>query len=785
MKQQHRAANQFMAANYILDTYMAGNNSKMQIEQQESLESPQMVTAPSATIGPQTYFVDSMSHLLAELERIDVLIQHQLQHIQQIFASSDNYRGLYISEQDIQGLLTKPIGEPWWSATKTTVSSQEVNASTQALQEKIEQRKSESRVYGIRLYLDELTRIFKLSQVEIDILLLAMAPEIDLRYELMYAYLQDDITRKYPSIDLILNLLGQSTQGRLEVRRHFATDANLFKYHLLELVDDPARNHSGLLGKVVKLPQRVVDFLLDVQSVDKQISPFTNLLETVSLADESILHPLTQQSIGKLALHLQHYPVSSLIYLQGPVGSGKQQAAAQIARARHARLLVVDLNQLSRSTNNDFTADFTAKLPLIIREALLQNADLYFSPFDVLLGDDKQDEQQALLSALSIYPGVTFIAGHESWIAKSLLPDKNFFHFELLDLSPQQRAVLWQRMIPVQCAAFSEVELLHIADRFRFTPGQIRDAIETAKHLAATKAPDTVEFGIDELYQACRLNTSRKLAALAKRIVPKYGWEDITLEQDQLLQLRQLHSTVQHRARVYNEWGFGDKLSLGKGVSALFSGPPGTGKTMAAEIIAKSLGLELYKIDLSLVVSKYIGETEKNLSRIFNEAETSNAILFFDEADALFGKRTGITSSHDRYANVEVAYLLQKMEEYDGITILATNLRKNMDEAFVRRLAFIIRFPFPDKAERKNIWQSIWPKNTPLSADLDLEFISSQFKLAGGNIKNIALAASFLAAEDGGEVGMKHLVLSIKREFEKQGRACVKADFGQYGNLLQ
>ncbi|NIV72278.1 MAG: AAA family ATPase, partial [Calditrichae bacterium] len=196
-------------------------------------------------------------------------------------------------------------------------------------------------------------------------------------------------------------------------------------------------------------------------------------------------------------------------------------------------------------------------------------------------------------------------------------------------------------------------------------------------------------------------------------------------------------------------------------------------------------GLDLYKIDISAVVSKYIGETEKNLNRIFDEAEHSNAILFFDEADALFGKRSEVKDAHDRYANIEIAYLLQRMEEYEGITILATNLRQNIDEAFTRRIRFIIEFPFPEKEYRERIWEGIWPKNTPVDADIDLDFMAQQFELTGGNIRNIALTSAFYAANNGRAVNMKHLILATKREFQKMGKLCEKADFGEHYQLLQ
>jgi SpoVK/Ycf46/Vps4 family AAA+-type ATPase len=231
---------------------------------------------------------------------------------------------------------------------------------------------------------------------------------------------------------------------------------------------------------------------------------------------------------------------------------------------------------------------------------------------------------------------------------------------------------------------------------------------------------------------------------------------------------------------VLSDWGFGAKLSLGKGVNALFAGPSGPGKTMATEIIASELGLDLYKIDLSGVVSKYIGETERNLDRVFSAAEDANAILFFDEADALFGKRSEVRDSHDRYANIEISYLLQKMEEYEGLAILATNLKANLDEAFTRRLAFTIHFPFPDEASRLRIWRGIWPASMSLDSGVDLEFLARQFKLSGGNIKNIALSAAFLAAESNTLVTMSHLLHATGREFQKLGKPLGGDQLGPY-----
>jgi SpoVK/Ycf46/Vps4 family AAA+-type ATPase len=279
-----------------------------------------------------------------------------------------------------------------------------------------------------------------------------------------------------------------------------------------------------------------------------------------------------------------------------------------------------------------------------------------------------------------------------------------------------------------------------------------------------------------DLFAAARAHSNVRLAALAKKIAPRFSWEDIVLPDDQLALLREIINTVRGRPKVLDTWGVGEKLASSRGVTVLFSGPPGTGKTMAAEIIADELGLDLYKIDLSTVVSKYIGETEKNIERIFKEAERSNAILFFDEADALFGKRSEVRDSHDRYANIEISYLLQRMEAYDGVTILATNLRGNLDEAFTRRLQFAVNFPFPEADDRLRIWRTLFPEDVPRAPDLDFEYLAERFRLAGGSIRNIIVSAAYLAAADGHYVTMNHLLHGTRRELQKMGRLIREED---------
>jgi SpoVK/Ycf46/Vps4 family AAA+-type ATPase len=276
---------------------------------------------------------------------------------------------------------------------------------------------------------------------------------------------------------------------------------------------------------------------------------------------------------------------------------------------------------------------------------------------------------------------------------------------------------------------------------------------------------------------AARAYSSPRLSALAHKLDLRYVWNDIILPAEKLAVLYEVVATVRQRAKVLEEWGAGKKLASSAGVTILFAGPPGTGKTMAAEVMAGELKLDLYKIDLSNVVSKYIGETEKNLDRIFKEAANSNAILFFDEADAIFGKRSEVKDAHDRYANIEISYLLQRMEAYDGVTILATNLRANLDEAFTRRLHFAIDFPFPQVEDRLRIWQTIFPPKVPRARNVDFELLASRFELAGGNIRNIIFGAAHLAANDGKKVTMSHLLQATKRELQKMGRLTNEEDF--------
>ena len=312
---------------------------------------------------------------------------------------------------------------------------------------------------------------------------------------------------------------------------------------------------------------------------------------------------------------------------------------------------------------------------------------------------------------------------------------------------------------------------------------QIVEAAEVARLAATARGASAPEPG--DLDLGARQASSSRLGELAARLPPGYRWEDLVVPERQRELLQSISAYLRHRDRVLSDWGYEKTVARTQGLKVLFAGESGTGKTMAAQVLAAELGLEIFRVDLATTVSKYIGETEKNLDRIFGAAEGSNAILFFDEADALFGKRSEVGDSHDRYANIEVAYLLQKMEGYPGAVILATNFRRNIDDAFVRRLDFVIDFPFPEADDRRRIWDRVLPEEAPRAEDVDLDFLSEKFKLSGGAIRNCSLAAAFQAADDDAAISMRHLVRAVAQEYGKQGRLTLEADFERFHDVIR
>jgi hypothetical protein len=338
----------------------------------------------------------------------------------------------------------------------------------------------------------------------------------------------------------------------------------------------------------------------------------------------------------------------------------------------------------------------------------------------------------------------------------------------------------WRRETAAAGIELSEADLSGLAGRFTLTPGQLRAVVATAQDLAAMHGDTAARH----LAGAARLTSDQSLGRLASKVVCRHGWDDLVLPAATVRRLCELAGAIRQRHVVYGGGGFGARVAAGAGIKALFAGASGTGKTMAAGVLARDLELDLYKVDLSGVVSKYIGETEKNLDRIFRAARAANAIVFLDEAEAIMGKRSDVKDAHDRYANIEVAYLLQKLEEHEGIVILATNLRRNIDDAFNRRMQYVIDFSRPAEPERERIWRGMFPAGAPLDPDVDFAFLAKEFDLSGGDIRNVALDAAFLAAHDGGVIAMRAIVEALSRQMVKEGKTPTGTDFRQYQRLL-
>jgi hypothetical protein len=391
------------------------------------------------------------------------------------------------------------------------------------------------------------------------------------------------------------------------------------------------------------------------------------------------------------------------------------------------------------------------------REAILLNSALF-------LQVESADSEASLQSFLSDLQGMVFLATREPLELAGTETVRLF----LGALSSQEQQAEWSRTLGAAADEDSQLEAL--VAQFRMTPEAMRaaarDALESANG-------DGTPLRIS-LWNACRVHARRRMDELAQRIEPAAGWEDLVLPQAQREVLRQIAAQVRQRATVYERWNFLSKGSRGLGITTLFAGASGTGKTMAAEVLANELRLDLYRIDLSQVVSKYIGETEKNLRRVFTAAEEGGAVLLFDEADALFGKRSEVKDSHDRYANIEVSYLLQHMEAYRGLAILTTNMKGMLDQAFLRRLRFVVQFPFPDLAQRAEIWSRVFPAETPVRG---LEWGKlARLSATGGTIRNIALNGAFLAAEQGEPVQMSHLLRAARSEYAKLEKPLAEAE---------
>jgi ATPase family associated with various cellular activities (AAA) len=601
--------------------------------------------------------------------------------------------------------------------------------------------------------LETLCATFGLSTFERDVLLLCAGVDLDATFAPLCAAAQGDLQRAYPTFSLALAALPEPDWGAL------TPAAPLRRWRLIEVGPGAALTTSPL-----RIDERILHYLAGVQHLEERLA---GLVEPVTATNDLV--PSHRALAERIATTwAQQEDTARLPVVQlcgGDLADPRRIAAAACsllglnlwALAVHALPLIPgDLDQLAR---------------LWVREAALSASALLLECDDLDSVDAAREHMVSWFSER--ISGPLLIASRQ----RRRLQQRLVVTLDIPRPSTDEQRTLWQVALG-SAATHLNGQVDQLVAQFSL------DA--TAIHAVCAEALQRLERqdGRGEmpgsgdatrqlpvvtlqhiLWDASRTQARPRLDDLAQRLAPAATWDDLVLPEAQRAILHAIAVHVRHRVRVYESWGFAGKGARGLGISALFAGSSGTGKTMAAEVLANALRLDLYRIDLSQVVSKYIGETEKNLRRVFDAAEAGGAILLFDEADALFGKRSEVKDSHDRYANIEVSYLLQRMEAYRGLAILTTNLKNALDTAFLRRLRFVVQFPFPDAAQRAEIWRRIFPAATPTEG-LDIAKLA-RLNVPGGNIRNIALHAAFLAADAGEPVRMAHLLQAAHGEYSK------------------
>lgn len=751
----------------------------------------ELISAEQGRLWDDSGYASCWEHYADELQLLDLKLQSLYLRRKKRMSDwqADPFNGMFVSEEEFMGLINAaaPLAEYDQEAALLLDRLQEA-------EEAIDRRLAQSELTGVFLPLLYMERIFGMQDWERHCVMIALAVELDRKYERIFGFLIDDLTAKHPNISLLLQLACRDLDEMSAARLSLSPSGKLAKYLLYkEAGETPSRS---LLSKPISLDRRMVRFLLDEMILHSEEELFrVTQRHAVDEPLPALRTGLELQQRLQTFVKQMYAPVGKdrkriAFYIWGPSGAGKKLQVQHCCRSFGKSVLFADLSAMLLQDKS-----FDLLLDEVLREAILHQAVLGLTHVEVLFPEEPdllaRQRLQAVYHSLNSYNGLLFLLADKHQRLSSELKDRLVIDMELSLPDDGQRQNLWESFA-LERGFDYKIDWAVIGSKFRFTPGQINRALMLAEGFAAWNSSVDVGKSVDSdktstdaaamaaLYKACFMQVQHRLEKKAVRIQPKYAWEDIILPLEQKEQLRQACNQMKYRSIVYSRWGFERKLAYGKGLSMLFAGPPGTGKTMSAQVVANELQLELYKIDLSQVISKYIGETEKNLHEIFEEARLSNAILFFDETDALFGKRSEVKDSHDKYANIETAYLLQKMEEYEGITVLATNLLNNIDEAFIRRISYIIKFPFPDEEHREKIWRSMFPKEAPLGDDIDFKYVASKFQIAGGYIKNIAVSSAFMAADAGTVIRMQHILQAVKYEMQKTGKIWNKDDVDMY-----
>jgi hypothetical protein len=687
--------------------------------------------------------------LLLRLERLRLRLQRRALWVYQKGAVDG---GVHTADW----LVSADVNDTQRRFHEVNADSKTIQSMIETLEKRLEDHEERMRTTSRRPALRLLTDLAGLSPFEEELLLLAAAPAIDGTFGRAYAELQNDARHVYATLHLALGVCLRSGTERVLAADCLMPARPLRSLRLIEVDDD---SHEPLLTRRIGVDERLADYLRGVNRADSRIAP---LLSDGGSALQSEATERQAELLAKIvAAEADRWITVNLV---GSVEGGAREVAESACARLGMHLRTLDIRQLAavEPDRRDLL------IALLGREALLGGLAYLV---DTARTDREGGDAVTISQVTARISATLFVVSAERWPAS-----RDVRVLTIARPTRGEQRTLWRTALAAhQYSVNGEIDA--IVQQFDFGPPAIAAAIAGAVEVSG------IELTGADLWRACREQSGVQLDDLARRILPSYGWSDIVVSEDVQSQLRELASQVELRGRVYEEWGFGARLSRGRGISALFSGASGTGKTMAAEILAGHLALDLYRIDLAGVVSKYVGETEKNLRRVFAAAERSGAILLFDEADALFGTRTEVRDSHDRYANIEVNYLLQWMEDYAGLAILATNRRDALDHAFLRRLRFVVDFAFPGVDDRRRIWERVFPPQTSLR-DIEYSYLA-RLELTGGNIRSIAVNAAFLAASDSAPIEMRHLVRAAAREYTKLSRPISAAEFGAYHALAR
>ncbi|MEH1868204.1 MAG: ATP-binding protein [Nostoc sp.] len=596
--------------------------------------------------------------------------------------------------------------------------------------------------------LERVCKIFNLSSFERDLLLLCAGMELNGDFAKLCAIAHGDLQRAYPTLSLALSALPNVHWDAI------APNAPLRHWRLIQIGDGHALTLSP-----VRIDERILHYLTGIQYLDERLAGIIEPLQEVS--DLVPSHQDLAERVAAVWSQAEKINSLPIVQLSSSETTSKRAIAATICQLQGLSLWVMPAQLIPLAPS-----ELDNLIRLWTRETILSKCALLIDCNE--LDNNDMARLNAIARFIERTKGFLIVTSRE----RIGLGQRLVVNFDVHQPTSKEQGTVWQDALGSMASQMNG-QVKTLVDQFNLSAATIRAACAEAAGQLAQK-PDNDITSI--LWDACRVQARPRLDELAQRIEPSGDWEDLVLPEAQKQVLRDIAAHVRQRSTVYNNWGFAGKSARGLGISALFAGASGTGKTLGAEVLAHKLRLDLYRIDLSSVVSKYIGETEKNLRRVFDAAEQGGVILLFDEADALFGKRSEVKDARDRYANIEVSYLLQRMESYPGLAVLTTNLKSAIDTAFLRRIRFVVQFPFPDTTQRAEIWRRVFPADTP-TADLDALQLA-RLNVAGGNIRNIALNAAFLAADAGEAVQMKHVLRAAQTEYSKLEKPLTDAEVG-------